>query len=259
MERSREGDLRQEHGSSTPILGPGVAPRQRAFRDTRGTVTISVPAGMRDGRSGVQEGMRDRGTSSALLLLLVAGALPASAAGGPFSTEGGPLDVGPRLRTAVERGLRESPTLGGVVDAIAAAPMTCLRVELRHAPSTAVRARSTLRVARGVTLRTGRGDERVDRVTGEILLPPDATDDDKLVLLAHELAHVVLRLREGARPEDGRNEEYLAQSVERAVAAELRSAAHRPVFRWPEPLPASLAPASAAADLRRVLGLDRPR
>lgn len=193
-----------------------------------------------------------------IILQAAFGPLPIRAAERRFF---GSLESDSATAIVIDRGLRESDTLRGLLEAIDEDEATRLRVVIRFQPSSFVRAHSDLRIERGDLVRRDGRTIRVDAVVGEIVLPPDARDDVKLADLGHELAHVVVELG-GCLPRvAAADEETLAVAVERAIAAELdRSAGRRPGAGAPSaprpPLPACLAPSSAARALMAHFGIE---
>jgi hypothetical protein len=125
-----------------------------------------------------------------------------------------------RIASLLADGMEQSGTFRAMVETLGSHPGVSLDLGLRR-PKAGKRAQSDLRVSGYYEVSNGERLRRVTGVSGEVSVPMASFSHKQIGLIAHELAHVLIRLRDGAQlPPDV--EEREANTIEKRVLAELK-------------------------------------
>jgi hypothetical protein len=125
----------------------------------------------------------------------------------------------PRMMILLAQGMERSETLRVLVDTLSSHPGVGLDLKFRR-PKGGARAQSDLEVTGYYAVENGDRVRRVTGVTGEVTVPYVSYGHRQIGLIAHELAHVMIRMRGGV-PIPWEIEELEATEIESAVLAEL--------------------------------------
>jgi hypothetical protein len=156
-------------------------------------------------------------------ITLVAAALAAPATGEPADTEFCPpsFECGPRMKALLAMGMEQSETLRYLVERLSSHPGVSLDLKFRR-PRPETRAQSELNVSGFYAVENGERVRRVTGVSGVVNVPFAAYGHRQIGLIAHELAHILIRLR-GGSPITWAEEEREATEFEAMVLVELDS------------------------------------
>jgi hypothetical protein len=156
-------------------------------------------------------------------LVMAALAVAATSASNAFAEDGKcppRFECSTRMRVLLAQGMEQSEGFRVLVETIASHPGVRLDLDLRR-PKAGKRAQSDLKVTGFYEVSNGERFRRVTGVSGEVTVPYASYGHKQIGLIAHELAHVLIRLRDGA-PLPSMEEEREANTIEKRVLAELK-------------------------------------
>jgi hypothetical protein len=123
------------------------------------------------------------------------------------------------MKVLVATGVQQSDSFRSLLETLGSHPEVSLELKFGR-PRTEVRAQSGLKVTFVYLIENGRKRRQNTGVSGTVTVPKAAFAHRQIALIAHELAHVLIRLRQGA-PIARDEEEQLALDVETKVLSEL--------------------------------------
>jgi hypothetical protein len=165
-----------------------------------------------------------RNHTTTTLVVLALAAAAATAAAEPPDAEFCPpsFECSPRMKVLLAQGMEQSESFRAIVQNLGFDQGISLDLMFRR-PQAGKRAQSDLKVAGYYDVENGERFRRVTGVSGEVTVPYASYGHKQIGLIAHELGHVLIRLRGGA-PIDRQVEEREANQIEDMVSAELELA-----------------------------------
>jgi hypothetical protein len=163
-------------------------------------------------------------TTTLARLVLVAAALAAPATGEPAEERFCPpsFQCSPRMKVLLAHGVERSESFRALVETLGSHSGVNLDMSFRR-PRAGKRAQSDLKVTGHYAVENNEKTRQVTGVSGVVTVPYASYGHKQIALIAHELAHVLIRLR-GGPPIDRQVEEREANEIEDMVSADLKSA-----------------------------------
>jgi len=158
-------------------------------------------------------------TRTLTTIALAAAAAPVTPA---FAEDGAcppSFECSPRMKVLLAQGMEQSESFRTLVETLASHPGVRLDLGFRR-PKAGKRAQSDLRVAGYYDVEDGEKVKRVTGITGVVIVPYASYGHRQIALIAHELGHVLIRLR-GGPPLSWEIEEREANRIEAMVRSEL--------------------------------------
>jgi len=157
-------------------------------------------------------------------LALVAMAVAAPATGEPADKKLCPpsFQCSARMKVLLGQGIERSESFRALVETLSSHPGVSLDLSFRR-PQAGKRAQSDLKVTGYDAVEDGERLRQVTGVSGVVTVPYASYGHKQIGLIAHELAHVLIRLR-GDAPITPEVEEREANEIEAMVLAELKLA-----------------------------------